>query len=117
MNIYIGNLPHNVTDDDLKSAFGEFGRITSAKVIKDMATGEAKGFAFIEMPSQTDALTAIKNMNGKEFKGRVIVVNEARPREDKKGGGGRGPGGFKGGGNGGRRDFNPRNSGGGGKRF
>jgi len=120
MNIYVGNLPHNVTDEDLKSAFGEYGRISSAKIIKDMTTGDPKGFGFIEMPSQTEALTAIQNLNGKELKGRAIVVNEARPREDKRGGGGRSGGGFRGGqGGGGRREGGPRGGqgGGGGRRF
>lgn len=121
MNIYVGNLPHNVTEEDLKSAFGEYGRISSAKIIKDMTTGEPKGFGFIDMPSQTEALTAIKSLNGVDLKGRTIVVNEARPREDKRpgGGGGRSGGGFRGGQGhgGGRREGGPRGGNGNGKRF
>lgn len=123
MNIYVGNLALNVTDEDLKSTFGAYGRIASAKVIKDMTSGDSKGFGFIEMPSQTEAMTAIQNLNGKELNGRTIVVNEARPREDKRGGGGGGRrdgGGPRGGsgGGGGRRDGGPRGGGsGGGRRF
>ena len=106
MNIYVGNLPHNVTDEDLKSAFGEYGRISSAKIIKDMTTGDPKGFGFIEMPSQTEALTAIQNLNGKELKGKALSVNEARPRTENRSGrggfgGGRGGQGGRGGGAGG----------------
>jgi len=118
MNIYVGNLPHTITETDLKSAFEEFGRTSSVKLIKDMATGELKGFGFVEMPSQTDALTAIQNLNGKDFKGRAIVVNEARPREDKKGPGPKREGGFRGGQGFGKRDGGHRNfNGNSGKRF
>jgi RNA recognition motif-containing protein len=97
MNIYVGNLSRDVTEDDLKQAFEAFGQVESANVIKDRFSGESRGFGFVEMPSKNEAQSAIADLNGKDLKGRMIVVNEARPRtEDRRGGGG-GRGGFGGG--------------------
>ena len=100
MNIYVGNLSRDVTEDDLRQAFEAFGQVNSATVIKDRFSGESRGFGFVEIPSKNEAQTAITEMNGKDLKGRTINVNEARPKTD-RGGGGRGRGGF--GGGGGRR--------------
>ena len=95
MNIYVGNLSHEVTEEDLRQAFEAFGQVESAAIIKDKFTGESRGFGFVEMPAKAEAQAAIADMNEKELKGRVLNVNEARPREDRKGGGG---GGRRGGG-------------------
>jgi cold-inducible RNA-binding protein len=107
MNIYVGNLAFNVTEDELRQAFEGFGQVASASIIKDKFTGQSKGFGFVEMPSSDEAKAAISGMNGKELKGRTLNVNEARPRTDDRrgggGGGGRRPGGFGGGGGGGGR--------------
>ncbi|UCF06340.1 MAG: RNA-binding protein [bacterium] len=101
MNIYVGNLPYEVSEDDLRQAFEAFGQISSVNIIKDRYTGESKGFGFVEMPSRDEALAAISGLNGKELKGRTLNVNEARPRSDNRRGGG--GGGRRGGGGGGRR--------------
>jgi len=101
MNIYVGNLSRDVTEDDLRQAFEAFGQVNSATVIKDRFSGESRGFGLVEIPSKNEAQTAITEMNGKDLKGRTINVNEARPKTD-RGGGGRRRGGF-GGGGGGRR--------------
>jgi len=94
MNIYVGNLSRDVTEDDLRQAFEAFGQVTSATLIKDKFSGESRGFGFVEMPSKTEAQSAIQGMNGKDLKGRTLNVNEARPRaEGRRSGGGRGPGG------------------------
>jgi cold-inducible RNA-binding protein len=94
MNIYVGNLSYNVTEDDLREAFGAFGEVTSANIIKDKFTGQSKGFGFVEMSAKEQAQAAIAGMNGKELKGRALNVNEARPRtDDRRGGGGGGGGG------------------------
>ena len=104
MNIFVGNLAKEVTDDDLKNAFTEFGQVKSVKVIRDLFSGESKGFGFVEMASQEDGEKAIAELNGQEVSGREIKVNEAKPREDRggRGGGGRsnygGGGGYSGGG-------------------
>jgi RNA recognition motif-containing protein len=109
MNIYVGNLAREVTDEDLREAFEAFGQVNSATVIKDRFSGESRGFGFVEIPSKNEAQTAITEMNGKELKGRVVNVNEARPKTNRGGGGGRGRGGSGGGrggfggGRGGRR--------------
>ena len=107
MNIYVGNLAREVTEDDLREAFEVFGQVSTATVIKDKFSGESRGFGFVEMPSKNEAQTAINEMNDKDLKGRTINVNEARPRTDRGGSGGRrrgGGGGFGGrGGGGGRR--------------
>jgi RNA recognition motif-containing protein len=90
VNIYVGNLSYQVTDEELRAAFEVYGEVSSAAVIRDKFTGEAKGFGFVEMPKQAEAEAAIKKLNGKELKGRTLTVNLARPRkEDTRGGGGR----------------------------
>ncbi|MBN2029167.1 RNA-binding protein [bacterium] len=89
MNIYVGNLSHDVTEDDLKEAFEAFGQITSVNVIKDKYSGEPRGFGFVEMPSKDEAQAAINGLNGTDLKGQSLNVNEARPRSEKRRGGGR----------------------------
>ena len=106
--LYVGNLSYNVRDEDLQQAFAQYGSVSSAKVMMDRDTGRSKGFGFVEMGSDPEAQAAINGMNGQSLDGRAIVVNEARPREDRPGGfgGGRpggGGGGFGGGGGGGGR--------------
>jgi cold-inducible RNA-binding protein len=118
MNIYVGNLSHETTDDDLRQAFEAFGQVESATVIKDRFSGESRGFGFVEMPSKTEAQTAIDEMNGKDLKGRAVNVNEARPKAPRGGGGGGGGGGRSGGGRsggGGRRQGGFGGGGGGGR--
>ncbi len=93
MNIYVGNLAFAVTDDDLHQLFAAHGDVTSANVIKDRFSGESRGFGFVEMPSREDAMAAIEALNGTDFKGRAITVNEAKPKAPREGGrqgGGRG---------------------------
>lgn len=101
--LYVGNLAYSVRDDSLQQAFAEFGNVTSAKVMMDRETGRSKGFGFVEMGSDAEAQAAINGMNGQPLEGRNIVVNEARPREERPGGfgGGGSRGGFGGGGGGG----------------
>jgi RNA recognition motif-containing protein len=99
MNIYAGNLAPETTDDDLRQAFEAFGQVSTASVVKDKFSGESRGFGFVEMPSKTEAQSAIEQMNGADLKGRSIVVNEARPKADRGKGGG---GGRERGGSGGR---------------
>jgi RNA recognition motif-containing protein len=91
MNIYVGNLAPDVTNEDLSDLFSQYGQVKEAKVIRDMFSQESRGFGFVEMPGQTDAQNAIKELNTKELKGKNIVVNEARPRRDRnrRRGGGR----------------------------
>ena len=111
--LYVGNLPYSARDSDLEQAFGQFGAVTSAKVMMDRETGRSKGFAFVEMGSDAEAQAAIAGMNGQAMGGRNVVVNEARPMESRPqrsggygggGGGGDGGGGYGGGGGrGGRR--------------
>ena len=103
MNIYVGNLSRDVTEDDLRQAFEAFGQVNSATVIKDRFSGESRGFGFVEMPSKNEAQTAIDEMNDKDLKGRTINVNEARPKTNRGGGGGGRRRGGPGGGRGGRR--------------
>ncbi len=94
MNIYVGNLSYDVSEEDLRQAFEAFGQVSSAAIIKDKYSGRSKGFGFVEMPSEEEARSAIKQLNGKELKGRTLNVNEARPRtESGRGGGGGGQGG------------------------
>jgi RNA recognition motif-containing protein len=118
--LYVGNLPYSVRDGDLEQAFGQFGAVTSAKVMMERDTGRSKGFGFVEMGSDEEAQSAINGMNGQPLGGRSVVVNEARPMEERPprsggggfGGGGRreggggygGGGGGYGGGGGGRRE-------------
>ena len=92
MNIYVGSLSYNVTEEDLKQAFEDFGEVESVKIIKDMYSGRSKGFGFVEMPGNSEAQSAIDGLHGKELKGRTINVNKARPRSE-GGRGGRGRGG------------------------
>ena len=110
--LYVGNLPYSYRDQDLEQAFGEYGTVTSAKVMMERDTGRSKGFGFVEMGSDAEAQAAINGMNGQALEGRAIVVNEARPREERPGGfrgayggggrsGGGGGGGYGGGGGGG----------------
>ena len=103
MNIYVGNLAREVTEDDLREAFAVFGQVNTATVIKDRFSGESRGFGFVEMPSKNEAQTAIDEMNDKDLKGRTINVNEARPKTNRGGGGGGRRRGGSGGGRGGRR--------------
>ncbi len=119
--LYVGNLPYSVRDSDLEQSFGQFGAVTSAKVMMERDTGRSKGFGFVEMASDAEALAAIEGMNGQPLGGRSLVVNEARPMEARRpprsggggfgggggggyGGGGGGGGGYGGGGGGGRRE-------------
>jgi RNA recognition motif-containing protein len=89
MNIYVGNLSYNVTEQELREAFEAFGKVASVNLIKDKYSGQSKGFGFVEMPEQSEALAAIEGLNGKEMKGRNLNVNEARPpAEGRRGGGG-----------------------------
>src|SRR4051794_6884681 len=103
--LYVGNLPYSVRDSDLEQAFGQFGAVTSAKVMMERDTGRSKGFGFVEMGSDAEAQAAITGMNGQPLGGRSVVVNEARPMEarpPRSGGfGGGGGGGYGGGGGGG----------------
>jgi RNA recognition motif-containing protein len=99
--LYVGNLAYSVRDESLHQSFSQFGTVTSAKVMMDRDTGRSKGFGFVEMGSDAEAQAAINGMNGQALEGRAIVVNEARPREDRPGGfrsGGGGGGGYGGGG-------------------
>jgi RNA recognition motif-containing protein len=105
MNIYIGNLSYEVTEEDLKQAFEAFGQVESAKLIKDMYTGRSKGFGFVEMPDNADAQSAIDGLNDTELKGRTLKVNKARPRTESRGGRGGYDGGRGGGNQGGGRRF------------
>lgn len=100
MKLYVGNLAYSVRDEDLKEAFGVFGAVSDCVVISDRDTGRSKGFGFVQMDNDAEAAAAIESMNGAEFGGRKMVVNEARPREERSGGGGGGRygGGYGGGG-------------------
>ncbi len=108
--LYVGNLPYSVRDSDLEQSFGQFGAVTSAKVMMERDTGRSKGFGFVEMGSDAEAQAAIAGMNGQSLGGRSCVVNEARPMEARPprtggggyGGGAGGGGGYGGGGGGGR---------------
>ena len=102
--LYVGNLPYSVRDEDLQQSFGQFGSVTSAKVMMERDTGRSKGFGFVEMGSDAEAQAAITGMNGQPLGGRSVVVNEARPMEarpPRTGGFGGGGGGYGGGGGGG----------------
>ena len=83
MNIYVGNLSWQLSEDDLNTKFAEFGDVDSAKIITDRETGRSKGFGFVEMPNQAEAEKAIEELNGHEMDGRALKVNESKPREDK----------------------------------
>ncbi|HEX7640230.1 MAG TPA: RNA-binding protein [Burkholderiaceae bacterium] len=131
--LYVGNLAYSVRDESLQESFSQFGSVTSAKVMMDRETGRSKGFGFVEMGSEAEAQAAINGMNGQPLEGRPVVVNEARPREDRPGGfsgaprspygggrsggggyGGGGGGGYGGGGGGGRSGGGGYGGGGGG---
>jgi RNA recognition motif-containing protein len=126
--LYVGNLAYSVRDESLQESFGQFGTVTSAKVMMDRDTGRSKGFGFVEMGSDAEAQAAINGMNGQALEGRAIVVNEARPREERPGGYGGGGsrsggggyggggGGYGGGGAGGGGGRSPYGGGGGGGR-
>ncbi|HPI37554.1 MAG TPA: RNA-binding protein [Ignavibacteriaceae bacterium] len=108
MNIYVGNIAKEVTDIELQDLFAAYGTVRSAKIIRDLFSGESKGFGFIEMAGNTEAQTAMNELNAKEFKGKNLIVNEARQKTDRKGGGNRRGGGGKGaprGNSGGRRSW------------
>ena len=121
-NLYVGNLPFGTTSSDLEQVFGQYGTVTKAQVITDRETGRSRGFAFVEMSSGAEE--AIQAMNGAEFQGRRLTVNEAKPREERPrggggggyggggrggyGGGGGGRGGYGGGGGGGRGGYGDR---------
>jgi cold-inducible RNA-binding protein len=101
MNIYVGNLAFEATDEELRQLFATYGDVQSATVVKDRFSGESRGFGFVEMPARKDAEAAIAGLNGTDFHGRSIMVNEAKPKTPKRSGGGGGFGG--GGGRGGRQ--------------
>ncbi len=106
MKLYVGNLPHSMTEEELKNAFAEAGHVVSAKIITDRQTGLPRGFGFVEMESKVEGQKAISMLNGKEVDGRALTVNEARPQQKGGFGGGRGGyggGGGRGGGRGGYR--------------
>ena len=105
MNIYVGNLSWQMTDEDLRTLFEQYGSVTSAKIVKDKVSGRSKGFGFVEMPDETEAQNALSSLYESEVLGRKIIVNEAQPKPQGTGGGG---GGFK------KRSFGGGNSGGGG---
>ena len=84
MNIYVGNLSYGMSDSELRDAFGAFGEVSSAKILVDRETGRSRGFGFVEMPNQSEAETAIAQLNGKDLGGRALRINEARPREQQR---------------------------------
>ncbi|MFW6128887.1 MAG: RNA recognition motif domain-containing protein [Candidatus Aminicenantaceae bacterium] len=87
MNIYVGNLSNDTKENDLRKTFEDFGQVTSAKIITDRYTGDSRGFGFVEMPANQEAKAAISGLNGKSLNGNTLKVNEARPRNDNRGGG------------------------------
>lgn len=108
MNIYVGNLPYTANEEELKELFSNHGEVTSVRIITDKDTGQSKGFGFIDITSDDDALSAIESLEGAEFQGRNLRVNQSKPREDKPRGGGYrggngGGGGYRGGNGGGNR--------------
>jgi RNA recognition motif-containing protein len=105
MNIFVGNLSRDVTEEDLREAFSAFGQVSKVTILKDKFSGEPRGFGFVEMPAKAEAQAAINGMNQKDLKGRALNVNEARPKTERPGGGG---------GGGGRGGFGNRGGGGGG---
>jgi len=103
--LYVGNLPYDTGEQELQELFGSAGSVESISVMRDMATGRARGFAFVEMSTDADAQNAIAKLNDRQVGGRNLTVNEARPRTERSGGGG---GGYSGGGGGGGRRREPR---------
>lgn len=114
MNIYVGNLAYNATDEELRTAFEAFGTVTLVKIVRDRDSGRSRGFAFVEMEDGEGAQNAISQLNGRDMKGRNLVVNEARPREEGNRGGHGGGGGRSGYGGGGGRGGSRGGRGGGG---
>ena len=105
MNIYVGNLPYSMTEEELKEVFKPFGGVESATIIKDKFSGESRGFGFVEMGVKEEAERAIQEMSGQECQGRKLIVNEARPREERPP---RSSGGYQGGGRSDRGDLGGR---------
>ncbi len=101
MNIYVGNIAHEATEEDVKHTFSAYGEVSKASIVKDKFTGNSRGFGFVEMANDEEAKKAIAELNGKELKGRPLTVNEARPREERAPGSGGSRGGFGGGSRGG----------------
>lgn len=117
-NIFVGNLPYSVTETELESAFSAYGQVDRVSIVRDRETGQPRGFAFVEMANSNEASNAINGLNGSQMNGRSLNVNEARPREERGGGGfggggGGGRGGNRGGGGGGRGGFGGGRGGGG----
>jgi cold-inducible RNA-binding protein len=110
LNLYVGNLPYSMNDQELSELFSEIGQVRSAKVMSDRETGRSRGFGFVEMEEDNDGREAIEKLNGQDCGGRALVVNEARPREERPRGGG---GGYGGGGGGGRGGYGGGGGGGG----
>lgn len=108
MNIFVGNLSRDVTEEDLRAAFSAFGQVSKVTILKDKFSGEPRGFGFVEMAAKAEATAAINGMNQKDLKGRALNVNEARPKTERAGGG------AGGGGGGGRGGWGNRGGGGGG---
>jgi cold-inducible RNA-binding protein len=116
VNIYVGNLAYEVTEEELRDEFAAFGEVASVNIIKDKYSGQSKGFGFVEMPLVSAGQAAINGLNGKSLHNRQISVSGARPRTDSRGGGGGGRGGYGGGGRGGGGRGGGRGGGGGGGR-
>ncbi|MDQ3255987.1 MAG: RNA-binding protein [Acidobacteriota bacterium] len=121
IKLYVGNLSFQTSSEDLQDLFGQAGTVESASVVEDRETGRSRGFGFVEMATKEEGESAIQQFNGKDFNGRNLTVNEARPREDRGGGGGRGGGfggnrGGGGGSGGGRGGYGGNRGGGGGNR-
>jgi RNA recognition motif-containing protein len=116
MNIYVGNLSHDATEDDVRQAFEAFGEVSSVNIIRDKFSGESRGFGFVEMPTKSEGEAAITGLNSQDIKGRTVNVNEARPRPQgrRPSGGGRGGSGRGRGGGGGGGGYGRSGGGGGG---
>jgi RNA recognition motif-containing protein len=115
MDIYVGNLPYDASDDDLQKLFEQYGTVSSARVVVDRMTGRGKGFGFVEMNDRAEAEKAIAGTNGADLNGRPLRVNESQPKPPRSEGGGGGGGGYRGGGGGGSRGGGSRGGGGGGR--
>jgi RNA recognition motif-containing protein len=111
--LYVGNLNFRTTGDELRDLFSQAGEVETASVVEDRETGRSRGFGFVEMATPEGAAAAIEQLNGKDFGGRALTVNEAKPRADRGGGGGGGRGGYGGGGGGGRGGYGGGGGGGG----
>ncbi len=117
MNIFVGNLSRDVSEEELRAAFSAFGAVSKVTILKDKFSGEPRGFGFVEMPAKAEAQAAINGMNQKDLKGRALNVNEARPQTERSGGGGGGGGMRSGWGNRGGGGGGNRGGGGGGQRW